>query len=114
MRGRDVQRKDGQWTRAKSFNPFAPIGPWIETELDLSDAPIRAYLNGVIRQESNINNFIFDVPYLIHFISTVMTLYPGDVISTGTPSGVGPMQPGDAIEIEVEGIGRLSNTVVRG
>jgi len=111
---RDLQRKDGQWTRAKSFNTFAPIGPWIETELDLSDAPIRAYLNGVIRQESNINNFIFDVPYLIHFISTVMTLYPGDVISTGTPSGVGPMQPGDAIEIEVEGIGRLSNTVVRG
>ncbi|MBI4380533.1 MAG: fumarylacetoacetate hydrolase family protein [candidate division NC10 bacterium] len=111
---RDLQRKDGQWTRAKSFNTFAPIGPWIETELDLSDAPIRAYLNGVIRQESNINNFIFDVPYLIHFISTVMTLYPGDVISTGTPSGVGPMQPGDAIEIEVQGIGRLSNTVVRG
>jgi len=111
---RDLQRKDGQWTRAKSFNTFAPIGPWIETELDLSDAPIRAYLNGVIRQESNINNFIFDVPYLIHFISTVMTLYPGDVISTGTPSGVGPMQPGDTVEIEVEGIGRLSNTVVRG
>ena len=111
---RDLQRKDGQWTRAKSFNTFAPIGPWIETELDLSDAPIRAYLNGVIRQESNINTFIFDVPYLIHFISTVMTLHPGDVISTGTPSGVGPMQPGDAIEIEVEGIGRLSNTVVRG
>jgi len=110
---RDLQRKDGQWTRAKSFNTFAPIGPWIETELDLSDAPIRAYLNGVIRQESNINNFIFDVPYLIHFISTVMTLYPGDVISTGTPSGVGPMQPGDAIEIEVEGIGRLSNTIIR-
>lgn len=110
---RDLQRKDGQWTRAKSFNTFAPFGPWIETELDLSDAPIRGYLNGVIRQDSNINNFIFDVPYLIHFISSVMTLYPGDVISTGTPSGVGPMQPGDTIEIEVEGIGRLSNTVVR-
>jgi 2-keto-4-pentenoate hydratase/2-oxohepta-3-ene-1,7-dioic acid hydratase in catechol pathway len=111
---RDLQRKDGQWTRAKSFDTFAPIGPWIETELNLSDAAIRAYLNGVIRQDSNINNFIFDVPYLIHFISTVMTLYPGDVISTGTPSGVGPMQPGDAVEIEVQGIGRLSNTVVRG
>lgn len=111
---RDLQRKDGQWTRGKSFDTFAPIGPWVETELDLSDAPIRAYLNGVIRQDSNINEFIFDVPYLIHFISTVMTLHPGDVIATGTPSGVGPMQPGDTVEIEVEGIGRLNNTIVRG
>ncbi len=111
---RDLQRKDGQWTRAKSFDTFAPFGPWIETDVDLSDAPIRAYLNGVIRQDSNINNFIFDVPYLVHFISTVMTLNPGDVIATGTPSGVGPMQPGDTVEIEVEGIGRLRNTIVRG
>lgn len=110
---RDLQRKDGQWTRGKSFDTFAPIGPWVETELDLSDAPIRAYLNGVIRQDSNINEFIFDVPYLIHFISTVMTLHPGDIIATGTPSGVGPMQPGDTVEIEVGGIGRLSNTIVR-
>jgi 2-keto-4-pentenoate hydratase/2-oxohepta-3-ene-1,7-dioic acid hydratase in catechol pathway len=109
---RDLQRKDGQWTRSKSFDTFAPFGPWIETDLDLSDAPIRAFLNGVVRQESNVNNLIFEVPYLIHFISTVMTLYPGDVITTGTPAGVGPMRPGDTIEIEVEGIGRLSNTVV--
>lgn len=109
---RDLQRKDGQWTRAKSFETFAPFGPWIETDLDLSDAPIRAFLNGVIRQESNINNLIFEVPHLIHFISTVMTLCPGDVITTGTPSGIGPMRPGDTIEIEVEGIGRLRNTVV--
>lgn len=109
---RDLQRKDGQWTRAKSFETFAPFGPWIETNLDLSDAPIRAFLNGVIRQESNINNLIFEVPHLIHFISTVMTLCPGDVITTGTPSGIGPMRPGDTIEIEVEGIGRLRNTVV--
>jgi 2-keto-4-pentenoate hydratase/2-oxohepta-3-ene-1,7-dioic acid hydratase in catechol pathway len=109
---RDLQRKDGQWTRAKSFDTFAPFGPWVETDLDLSDAPIRAFLNGVVRQESNINNLIFEVPYLLHFVSTVMTLYPGDVITTGTPSGVGPMRPGDTIEIEVEGIGRLRNTVV--
>ena len=109
---RDLQRKDGQWTRSKSFDTFAPFGPWVETDLDLSDAPIRAFLNGVIRQESNINDLIFEVPYLIHFVSTVMTLYPGDVITTGTPSGIGPMRPGDTIEIEVEGIGRLSNTVV--
>ena len=109
---RDLQRKDGQWTRSKSFDTFAPFGPWVETDLDLSDGMIRALLNGVIRQESNINNLIFEVPYLIHFISSVMTLYPGDVITTGTPSGIGPMRPGDTIEIEVEGIGRLSNTVV--
>jgi 2-keto-4-pentenoate hydratase/2-oxohepta-3-ene-1,7-dioic acid hydratase in catechol pathway len=110
---RDLQRKDGQWTRGKSFDTFAPFGPWIETELDLSDVQFRAYLNGVIRQESNINNYIFGIPYLIHFISAVMTLHPGDVIAAGTPSGVGPMQPGDTIEIEIEGIGRLRNTVVR-
>jgi len=109
---RDLQRKDGQWTRAKSFDTFAPFGPWVETDLDLSDAAIRALLNGVVRQESNINNLIFEVPHLIHFVSSVMTLYPGDVITTGTPSGIGPMRPGDTIEIEVEGIGRLSNTVV--
>lgn len=109
---RDLQRQDGQWTRAKSFDTFAPFGPWIETDLDLTDAPIRAFLNGVVRQESNINNLIFEVPYLLHFVSTVMTLYPGDVITTGTPSGIGPMRPGDTIEIEVEGIGRLSNTIV--
>lgn len=109
---RDLQHKDGQWTRSKSFDTFAPFGPWIETDLDLSDAVIRALLNGVVRQESNVNNLIFEVPNLIHFVSSVMTLYPGDVISTGTPSGIGPMRPGDTIEIEVEGIGRLSNTVV--
>jgi 2-keto-4-pentenoate hydratase/2-oxohepta-3-ene-1,7-dioic acid hydratase in catechol pathway len=109
---RDLQRRDGQWTRSKSFDTFAPFGPWIETDVDLSDTPIRAYLNGVVRQDSNIHHFIFDVPYLVHFVSSVMTLRPGDVIATGTPAGVGPMRPGDTIEIEVAGIGRLSNTVV--
>jgi len=109
---RDLQTKDGQWTRSKSFYTFAPFGPWIETDLDLSDAPIRAYLNGELRQNSNIKNFIFDVPYLISFISQIMTLLPGDVITTGTPSGIGPMQVGDVIEVEVEGIGRLRNAVI--
>ena len=109
---RDLQRKDGQWTRAKSFDTFAPFGPWIEAEFDLSSAPVRAYLNGELKQNSNINNFIFDVPYLISFISQIMPLFPGDVIATGTPSGVGPMQPGDVIEIEVGGIGCLRNTVI--
>lgn len=110
---RDLQKKDGQWTRGKSFNTFAPFGPWIETELDPADAAIRCFLNGEVRQGSNINNLIFDVPFLVSFISHVMTLYPGDVIATGTPSGVGPMQPGDVVEVEVEGIGRLQNTLVR-
>jgi len=110
---RDLQQKDGQWTRAKSFNTFAPFGPWIETELDPSNAPIRSYLNGQLKQNSNTRNFLFNVPYLISFISRIMPLLPGDVIATGTPSGVGPMQPGDTIEIEVEGIGRLRNVVAR-
>lgn len=109
---RDLQRKDGQWTRAKSFDTFAPFGPWIETELDLSSAPVRAYLNGELRQNSTTKNLIFDVPFLVSFISQIMPLLPGDLIATGTPSGVGPMQPGDLIEIEVGGIGRLRNTVI--
>ncbi|MBI3990156.1 MAG: fumarylacetoacetate hydrolase family protein [candidate division NC10 bacterium] len=109
---RDLQAKDGQWTRSKSFYTFAPFGPWIETTLDLSNAPIRGYLNGELKQNSNIKNFIFDVPSLISFISRVMPLLPGDVITTGTPSGIGPMQVGDVIEVEVGGIGRLRNTVI--
>ncbi len=110
---RDLQRKDGQWTRAKSFNTFAPCGPWIETSLDLSGAAIRSYLNGQVRQNSTIGNFIFDIPHLVSFVSQVMTLYPGDIIATGTPSGVGPMQPGDVVEVEIEGIGKLQNSVIR-
>lgn len=110
---RDLQRKDGQWTRAKSFDTFSPFGPWVETNLDPRNAPIRAHLNGELRQNSSTANLIFDVPSIISFISTVMPLYPGDVITTGTPSGIGPMKPGDTIEIEIEGVGRLQNTVVR-
>jgi len=110
---RDLQRKDGQWTRAKSFDTFAPVGPWIETALDPQNVPIRAYLNGEIRQSSNTAHCIFDVPTMVSFITGVMPLFPGDIISTGTPSGVGPMKPGDTIEIEIGGIGRLRNTVIR-
>ncbi|MFQ5848186.1 MAG: fumarylacetoacetate hydrolase family protein [Candidatus Methylomirabilales bacterium] len=110
---RDLQRKDGQWTRAKSFDTFAPVGPWVDTALDTHNAPIRAYLNGDLRQSSNTANFIFDVPYMVSFITNVMPLFPGDIIATGTPSGIGPMKPGDTIEIEIEGIGRLRNTVTR-
>lgn len=110
---RDLQRKDGQWTRGKSFDTFAPVGPWVETVLDPHDVPVRAYLNGELKQDSNTANFIFDVPYMVNFISTVMPLFPGDIIATGTPSGVGPMKLGDTIEIEIGGIGQLRNTVTR-
>ena len=108
---RDLQKKDVQWTRAKSFDTFAPIGPWIETELDPADLKIRAFLNGELRQDSRTSEFIFPVPELISFISRVMTLYPGDVIATGTPSNIGPMKPGDEVIVEIEGIGYLRNRV---
>jgi 2-keto-4-pentenoate hydratase/2-oxohepta-3-ene-1,7-dioic acid hydratase in catechol pathway len=110
---RDLQRKDGQWTRSKSFDTFAPVGPWVETDLDPDSAPICAYLNGELRQNANTANFIFDVPTMVSFITSVMPLFPGDIIATGTPSGIGPMKPGDTIEIEIGGIGRLRNTVAR-
>ena len=108
---RDLQKKDGQWTRAKSFDTFCPIGPWIETDLDPSDLKIESYLNGKRRQSSRTSQFLFGISQLISFISRVMTLYPGDLIMTGTPAGIGPMQPGDEIEVRIEGIGSLVNTV---
>jgi 2-keto-4-pentenoate hydratase/2-oxohepta-3-ene-1,7-dioic acid hydratase in catechol pathway len=110
---RDLQRKDIQWTRSKSFDTFCPIGPWIETDLDPSNLKIRSYLNGELKQDSSTSNFIFSVPYIVSFVSKVMTLQPGDIISTGTPPGVGEMKPGDVIEIEIEGIGKLRNYVWR-
>ncbi len=106
---RDLQKKDGQWTRAKSFDTFAPFGPWIETDLEPFNLKVRSYLNGKICQDSSTAELIFSVPEIISFISHVMTLEPGDVIATGTPPGIGPLSPGDTIEIEVEGIGRLRN-----
>jgi len=108
---RDLQKKDVQWSRAKSFDTFAPIGPCVKTDIDPSRLRIRSYLNGELKQDSNTSDFIFDVPRLVDFISGVMTLLPGDVIATGTPSGVGPMGPGDEITVEIEGIGRLTNRV---
>lgn len=109
---RDLQAKDGQWTRAKSFDTFAPIGPCIETELDPKDLRVRTYLNGQIKQESRTSEFIFDIPRLMEFISGIMTLLPGDVIATGTPKNVGPMCPGDEVVVEIENIGKLKNHVV--
>jgi 2-keto-4-pentenoate hydratase/2-oxohepta-3-ene-1,7-dioic acid hydratase in catechol pathway len=108
---RDVQAKDGQWTRSKSFDTFMPVGPWLETELDPGRVGLKLYLNGQVRQSSTTANLIFPVPHLLAFISQVMTLLPGDVILTGTPAGVGPMQVGDTVVVELEGIGRLTNTV---
>ncbi len=115
---RDLQRKDGQWTRSKSFDTFAPLGPFIaestEENIDTSNLKIISRLNGEIKQNSTTANFIFDIPTLIEFISHIMTLENGDVIATGTPPGVGPMNPGDVIEIEVEKTGVLRNKVIGG
>lgn len=108
---RDLQRKDVQWTRAKSFDTFAPIGPWIETELDPANQNISLKLNNKMRQNSNTKNMIFEAEELVEFVSNIMTLKPGDIIATGTPPGVGPMNVGDVVEAEVEGIGILRNFV---
>ena len=110
---RDLQRKDGQWTRAKGFDTFAPIGPWVETELIPSGLTIESYLNGELKQKASTADLIFPLPEIISFVSSVMTLLPGDVIATGTPSGVGPMQPGDTIEVRIQGIGSLINHVAK-
>nr|WP_319373576.1 fumarylacetoacetate hydrolase family protein [uncultured Methanobacterium sp.] len=108
---RDLQQKDGQWTRAKSFDTFCPLGPWMETELDPSSQEISLKLNDEIKQNSNTKNMIFPVDELVEYISHIMTLDPGDVIATGTPPGVGPMKVGDVVEVTVNGIGTLRNEV---
>lgn len=108
---RDLQSSDGQWTRAKSFDTFAPIGPLIETNLKPAELNIKTMLNGAIKQNSNTSNMIFNVYELVSFISQMMTLLPGDVIATGTPKGVGAIDIGDEIEIEIENIGNLKNGV---
>ena len=108
---RDLQAKDGQWTRAKSFDTFLPIGPWIVTDLDPSSLDITTYVNGEIKQKSNTKNLIFNVFKLVSFISHIMTLNPGDIILTGTPSGIGPLKHGDTVTVEIEGIGKLTNRV---
>ncbi len=111
---RDLQAKDGQWTRAKSFDTFCPIGPWIETDLETAALSVKALLNGDTVQESSTAQIIFNVPAVVELISRVMTLLPGDVIATGTPPGVGPVSPGDTVAVTIEGIGSLENPVVMG
>ena len=108
---RDLQGKDTQFTRSKSFDTFAPMGPWIETALDPCNLTVQSYLGGALKQSGTTADLVFSVDRLLAFISRVMTLLPGDVIATGTPAGIGPMRIGDTVEIVVEGIGRLRNTV---
>ncbi len=110
---RDLQRKDGQFTRAKGFDSFCPLGPWIETDLDVSDLRVQTFLNGEVKQDGRTSDLIFDVPTLIAHVTSVMTLLPGDVILTGTPEGVGPMNAGDEVEVSIQGIGNLTNKVVK-
>ena len=111
---RDLQAKDGQWTRAKGFDTSCPLGPWIETELDPGDLELTTRLNGEVRQHARTSDLTYGPAGLIAFISAFMTLLPGDVVLTGTPAGIGPMQPGDRVEVEIEGIGTLANPVVGG
>jgi 2-keto-4-pentenoate hydratase/2-oxohepta-3-ene-1,7-dioic acid hydratase in catechol pathway len=113
---RDMQRSDGQWTRAKGFDSFCPIGPWIETDLgalglDPGDLEVTCTVDGEPRQQGRTSQLIFGVPTLISYISQVMTLLPGDVVLTGTPSGVGPIRPGQKVDVTIEGLGTLSNSV---
>jgi 2-keto-4-pentenoate hydratase/2-oxohepta-3-ene-1,7-dioic acid hydratase in catechol pathway len=109
---RDLQKTDGQWARAKGFDSFCPLGPWIETDLDVTDLVVTTELNGELRQSGRTSLMMFDVPTIIAYITSFMTLLPGDVILTGTPAGVGPMKPGDDVSVTVEGIGTLTNKVV--
>jgi 2-keto-4-pentenoate hydratase/2-oxohepta-3-ene-1,7-dioic acid hydratase in catechol pathway len=113
---RDMQKGDGQWTRAKGFDSFCPIGPWIETDLgalglDPADLEVTCDVDGERRQQGRTSQLIFDVPTLISYISQVMTLLPGDVVLTGTPSGVGPIRPGQKVDVSIEGLGTLTNGV---
>jgi 2-keto-4-pentenoate hydratase/2-oxohepta-3-ene-1,7-dioic acid hydratase in catechol pathway len=106
---RDLQKKDGQWSRAKGFDTFCPVGPWIVPDLDFRDVLVEGILNGEVKQSGRTSLMIFGIGYLISYISAVMTLNPGDLISTGTPAGIAPMKAGDVIEVTVEGIGTLRN-----
>jgi 2-keto-4-pentenoate hydratase/2-oxohepta-3-ene-1,7-dioic acid hydratase in catechol pathway len=112
---RDLQKKDGQWTRAKGFDTFCPVGPWVSDEIDPDQSgatggvTLETHVNGELRQHGSTSDFIFSIPHLLTYISAAITLEPGDLILTGTPAGVGPLQPGDRVEIFVPGLGVLSN-----
>lgn len=108
---RDLQKVDGQWTRAKGFDTFCSFGPWIDTEFDASDAVVTCRVNGQMRQMASTRDMVFRVGTLIAYISSIMTLEPGDIIFTGTPAGVGELKNGDVVDVEIEGLGKLSNPV---
>ena len=109
---RDLQKRDGQWTRAKGFDGFCPLGPWVETDVDPTDLLLETYVNGEVRQSARTSDMIFDVPTVVSFVSHVMTLLPGDIVLTGTPSGIGELHSGDTVEVRIEGLGSLSSRVV--
>jgi 2-keto-4-pentenoate hydratase/2-oxohepta-3-ene-1,7-dioic acid hydratase in catechol pathway len=108
---RDLQRRDGQWTRAKGFDTFCSFGPWIETDFDPADALVTCHVNGEMRQMASTQDMVFDVSQLITFISSIMTLEPGDLLFTGTPAGIGPLRPGDVVDVKVDRLGTLHNLV---
>jgi 2-keto-4-pentenoate hydratase/2-oxohepta-3-ene-1,7-dioic acid hydratase in catechol pathway len=108
---RDLQARDGQWARAKGFDTFCPLGPWIETDLDPADLELSTTVNGEVRQHSRTSLLLHDVATLVSYVSAVMTLLPGDVLLTGTPAGIGPLEDGDDVAVTIEGIGTLSNPV---
>lgn len=110
---RDVQATDAQWTRAKGFDTSCPLGPYLAVDLDVSDLAVRARVDGVVRQDGRTSDLVHKVPELVEYVSSIFTLLPGDVILTGTPAGVGPIEVGQRVEVEVEGIGSFSNPVVR-
>jgi 2-keto-4-pentenoate hydratase/2-oxohepta-3-ene-1,7-dioic acid hydratase in catechol pathway len=111
---RDLQAKDGQWTRAKGFDTFCPLGPWIETGLDPADVQLTTTVNDAVKQDSRTSLLIHDIATLVTYVTSVMTMLPGDVLLTGTPAGVGPLVAGDSVSVSVEGIGTLTNRVVDG
>ena len=111
---RDLQTKDGQWTRAKGFDTFCPLGPWIETSLDPADVQLTTTVNGEVKQDSRTSLLIHDIATLVSYVTAVMTMLPGDVLLTGTPAGIGPLVAGDSVSVSVEGIGELTNRVVDG
>ena len=108
---RDLQRRDGQWSRAKGFDSFCPLGPWIETDLDPSDQEVACQVNGQVRQRARTQDMVFDMKALLVYVTAIMTLEPGDVLMTGTPSGVSPIGPGDVVDVFVSGVGVLHNSV---
>jgi 2-keto-4-pentenoate hydratase/2-oxohepta-3-ene-1,7-dioic acid hydratase in catechol pathway len=108
---RQFQKEDGQWTRGKGFDTFAPAGPWIETGIEAGDLKLETYLNGELKQSARTSEMVFGIPRLISFISGIMTLLPGDIIATGTPAGIAAMKPGDVVEVKIEKIGTLRNAV---